>query len=104
MNAKELHRKIYTWVRDFDVIPSDWEVVIWEYLNEEYSEEAADNFTDLVMDLFGVQKKSEKSVEEWLSECPTSWNMEYHEDFGKVCYFFRGKSQGEKTFLESFRD
>jgi len=43
-----------------------------------------------------------KSFEEWLSECPTSWNMEYHEDFDKMCYFFREKNEDEKTFFEIF--
>ena len=43
-----------------------------------------------------------KTIEEWLSECPTSWNMEYHEDFDKMCYFIRGKNEDEKTFFELF--
>ena len=102
MNASELHSEISSWMRTFDVIPSDWEEVIWEYLNEEYSEEVADSFTEQVMELFGVQKKSDKSVQEWLSECPTSWNMEYHKDFGKMCYFIREKNEDEKTFMEVF--
>jgi len=103
MNANELYCEIREWMSTFDVIPSDWEEVIWEYLNEHYSEEVADAFTGKVMDLFGVLKKSDKSVEEWLRECPTSWNMEYHEDFDKMCYFIREKNEDEKTFFEVFR-
>ena len=54
------------------------------------------------MDLFGVKKQSQKTIQEWLSECPTSWNMEYHEDFGKTCYFIREENEDEKSFLEVF--
>ena len=54
MNAQELYSELSAWMRDFDVIPSDWEEVIWEYLSEEYSEDVADNFTEQVMNLFGV--------------------------------------------------
>ena len=39
MNAQDLYSELSAWMRDFDVIPSDWEEVIWEYLNEEYSGE-----------------------------------------------------------------
>ena len=102
MNAQELYSEVSAWMRDFDVIPSDWEEVIWEYLNEEHSEDVADNYTEQVMELFGVKKQSPKTIQEWLSECPTSWNMEYDTYFGKMCYFIREENEDEKSFFEAF--
>ena len=49
-----------------------------------------------------TQELSKKTIQEWLSECPTSWNMEYNEDFGKMCYFFREENEDEKSFFEAF--
>ena len=50
-----------------------------------------------------------KTIKEWLSECPTAWNLEYNEDFDRFCYFFHedededeDEDEEEKTFLESF--
>ena len=56
VTANELYREIFNWIRDSDINPIDWdwEKVIGEYLCEKYSEEIADNFTDQVLDLFGV--------------------------------------------------
>ena len=104
MNAQELYCELSAWMRDFDVIPSDWEEVIWEYLNEEYSGYVADNFTEQVMGLFGARKQSQKTIREWLFECPNSWNMQYHGDFGKTCYFVPEENEDEKSFLEAFND
>ena len=44
----------------------------------------------------------EVSVEEWLKKCPTCWNIEYIEDFGRVAYFIREDNEDIKTFQETF--
>lgn len=46
--------------------------------------------------------EGEVSVEEWLKKCPTCWNIEYIEDFGRVAYFIREDNEDIKTFQETF--
>tara|TARA_Y100001933_G_C18787621_1_gene475203 strand:+ start:178 stop:525 length:348 start_codon:yes stop_codon:yes gene_type:complete len=106
LSADYLYREINEWIEDNDVIPSDWEEVVWYYIAEEYTEERADQFTHQVLDLFGVSY-GEKTLQQWLEECPTAWNLEYNEEWGRFCYFIYDPDQDPEkdaaTFLESFR-
>lgn len=54
MSAQSIHKEITNWMATFDVVPSDWETVIWDYIEKEYTKEDADTFTPEVMKLFGV--------------------------------------------------
>ena len=43
-----------------------------------------------------------KTVQEWLAECPTAWNMEYSEVFGRMAYFIAEDDEDQEQFLNSF--
>ena len=67
--AQELFAEIKGFISSFDVVPSDWDEFVYEYISENYDDQFVgdnqwfnendtdkkDKLTDKVMELFGVR-------------------------------------------------
>jgi len=45
--------------------------------------------------------ESEK-LNKWIEGCPTSCNIEYNEDYGRLCIFLREEDEDEEEFSSGF--
>jgi len=43
-----------------------------------------------------------EAIDAWLNQCPTSWNIEFNEDYGRLSVFIRGEDESEEDFKAEF--
>lgn len=43
-----------------------------------------------------------KVVGEWLANCPTTYNIEFSEDFNRFCLFIREEDESMEDFRATF--
>jgi len=42
------------------------------------------------------------AINAWLNQCPTSWNIEFNEEYGRLCIFLRDEKESEEDFKNNF--